>query len=86
MIFNKRPVTHNTNVKLVEMPDMYQGEGFGAMQLSKVVGLARKTPSGHCRLLPPAAESSSWPPWLHITIWQDLAVNAWHLHPDNVIY
>src|SRR5690554_3004078 len=42
MIFNKRPVTHNTNVKLVEMPDMYQGEGFGAMQLSKVVGLARK--------------------------------------------
>jgi len=42
MIFNKRPVTHNTNVKLVEMPEMYQGEGFGAMQLSKVVGLARK--------------------------------------------
>ncbi|MDD3772692.1 MAG: NADH-quinone oxidoreductase subunit B [Weeksellaceae bacterium] len=42
MIYNKRPVTHNTNVKLVEHPGGYDGEGFGTMQLSKIVGLARK--------------------------------------------
>ncbi|ADX67517.1 MULTISPECIES: NADH-quinone oxidoreductase subunit B [Weeksella] len=43
MIHNKRPVTHNTNVKVIdELPEGYQGEGFMAMQLSKVVGLARK--------------------------------------------
>ncbi|MFA7447863.1 MAG: NADH-quinone oxidoreductase subunit B [Weeksellaceae bacterium] len=42
MIYNKRPVTHNTNIKLVESPGGYEGEGFGAMQLSKIVGLARK--------------------------------------------
>src|SRR5690606_27696761 len=42
MIYNKRPVTHNTNLKVVDMPEGYQGEGFMAMQLSKVVGLARK--------------------------------------------
>ncbi|MFA5618667.1 MAG: NADH-quinone oxidoreductase subunit B [Weeksellaceae bacterium] len=32
----------NTNVKLVDTPEGYQGEGFMAMQLSKVIGLARK--------------------------------------------
>lgn len=42
MIYNKRPVTHNTNVKLVESPGGFEGEGFAAMQLSKIVGLARK--------------------------------------------
>lgn len=42
MIYNKRPVTHNTNVKLAELPEGHMGEGFMAMQLSKVVGLARK--------------------------------------------
>lgn len=42
MIYNKRPVTHNTNIKLVESPGGFEGEGFGAMQLSKIVGLARK--------------------------------------------
>ncbi len=42
MIHNKRPVTHNTNVKIVESPGGFEGEGFMAMQLSKVVGLARK--------------------------------------------
>src|SRR5690625_4821211 len=41
MIYNKRPVTHNTNIKLVESPGGVEGEGFMAMQLSKVVGLAR---------------------------------------------
>ena len=42
MIHNKRPVTHNTNVKIVDSPGGFEGEGFMAMQLSKVVGLARK--------------------------------------------
>lgn len=41
MIYNKRPVTHNTNIKLVDSPGGFEGEGFMAMQLSKVVGLAR---------------------------------------------
>src|SRR5690606_12326367 len=32
----------NTNVKIVDMPEGVQGEGFMAMQFSKVIGLARK--------------------------------------------
>ena len=42
MIHNKRPVSHNTNVKIVDAPEGHMGEGFMTMQLSKVVGLARK--------------------------------------------
>ena len=42
MIHNKRPVTHNTNVKIVESPGGFEGEGFMTMQLSNVVRLARK--------------------------------------------
>lgn len=42
MIHNNRPVSHNTNVKLVETPQGFQGEGFMTVQLSKAVGLARK--------------------------------------------
>ncbi|MET3732287.1 NADH-quinone oxidoreductase subunit B [Moheibacter stercoris] len=42
MIHNNRPVSHNTNVKLVDMPQGFQGEGFMTVQLSKAVGLARK--------------------------------------------
>jgi len=44
-----RPVSYNINEKplerdisVAEMPDGYQGEGFFAMKLSDVVGLARK--------------------------------------------
>jgi NADH-quinone oxidoreductase subunit B len=36
-----RPVTHNTKVKTVDMPEGVMGEGFFATNLSKVVGLAR---------------------------------------------
>jgi NADH-quinone oxidoreductase subunit B len=36
-----RPVTHNTKVKAVEMPDGHIGEGFFATKLDSVVGLAR---------------------------------------------
>lgn len=42
MIYHKRPVARNTKVKLVGEPEGHMGEGFMAMQLSKVVGLARK--------------------------------------------
>lgn len=42
MIHNKRPVTHNTNIKIVEAPEGIQGEGFMITTLSKAVGLARK--------------------------------------------
>ena len=37
-----RPVQVNTKVKVVEMPEGLQGEGFFATSFDKVVGLARK--------------------------------------------
>jgi NADH-quinone oxidoreductase subunit B len=37
-----RPVTHNTKVKEVPMPEGYTGEGFFATSFDKVIGLARK--------------------------------------------
>jgi NADH-quinone oxidoreductase subunit B len=36
-----RPVTHNTKVKMVDMPQGHLGEGFFATKLDQVVGLAR---------------------------------------------
>jgi NADH-quinone oxidoreductase subunit B len=36
-----RPVTHNTKVKMVDMPQGHIGEGFFATKLDSVVGLAR---------------------------------------------
>ncbi len=36
-----RPVQYNTNVKLVEAPEGYSGEGFYSTSFDKVVGLAR---------------------------------------------
>src|ERR1700741_3913847 len=36
-----RPVQYNTNIKMVEMPEGYSGEGFHATSFDKVVGLAR---------------------------------------------
>ncbi|WP_333864606.1 NADH-quinone oxidoreductase subunit B [Chitinophaga sp.] len=37
-----RPVQFNTNVKVVEMPEGYSGEGFFATSFDKVIGMARK--------------------------------------------
>ncbi len=37
-----RPVTHNTKVKEVAMPESYNGEGFMATTFDKVIGLARQ--------------------------------------------
>jgi NADH-quinone oxidoreductase subunit B len=37
-----RPVRFHTQVKELEIPDTYVGEGFGATSLEKVLGLARK--------------------------------------------
>ncbi|SEK35139.1 NADH dehydrogenase subunit B [Chitinophaga rupis] len=37
-----RPVSHNTKVKMVEMPEGYSSEGFFATSFDKVIGLARK--------------------------------------------
>lgn len=37
-----RPVTHNINVKMSPIPEGYQGTGFFATSLDKVIGLARK--------------------------------------------
>lgn len=36
-----RPVQYNTNIKTVELPAGYSGEGFHATSFDKVVGLAR---------------------------------------------
>ncbi|WP_276132853.1 NADH-quinone oxidoreductase subunit B [Polluticoccus soli] len=36
-----RPVQFNTNVKISQMPEGYQGEGFFATSFDKVIGLAR---------------------------------------------
>ncbi len=36
-----RPVQYNTNVKMVDMPPGYSGEGFYSTSFDKVVGLAR---------------------------------------------
>jgi NADH-quinone oxidoreductase subunit B len=36
-----RPVTHNTKIKTVDMPEGYSGEGFFATSFDKVIGLAR---------------------------------------------
>jgi len=36
-----RPVQYNTNIKMVEIPAGYSGEGFHATSFDKVVGLAR---------------------------------------------
>lgn len=37
-----RPVRFNTKIKTAQIPEGYQGEGFFATNLDKVVGLARK--------------------------------------------
>ncbi len=37
-----RPVQYNTNVKIVEIPEGYSGEGFLATSFDKAIGLARK--------------------------------------------
>src|SRR3954462_8881282 len=37
-----RPVRFHTQVKELEIPDTYMGEGFGATRFEKVIGLARK--------------------------------------------
>jgi NADH-quinone oxidoreductase subunit B len=37
-----RPVTHNTKIKAVDMPEGYQGEGFFATSFDKAIGLARQ--------------------------------------------
>ena len=37
-----RPVRFHTQVKEMEIPETYVGEGFGATSLEKVLGLARK--------------------------------------------
>jgi NADH-quinone oxidoreductase subunit B len=37
-----RPVTHNTKVKVVDMPEGYSGEGFMTTTFDKVIGLARQ--------------------------------------------
>src|SRR4028119_229973 len=37
-----RPVRFHNQVKELEIPDTYMGEGFGATSLEKVLGLARK--------------------------------------------
>jgi NADH-quinone oxidoreductase subunit B len=37
-----RPVRFHTQVKELEAPETYMGEGFGATSLEKVLGLARK--------------------------------------------
>lgn len=37
-----RPVQYNTNIKIAQMPEGHQGEGFFATSFDKVIGLARK--------------------------------------------
>ncbi len=37
-----RPVQYNTNVKMVEAPEGYSGEGFFSTTFDKIVGLGRK--------------------------------------------
>ena len=74
MIHNKRPVTHNTNVKIVDMPEGHQGEGFMAMQLSKVVGLARKNSIWPLRQV--VVVLSLWQQWDLHTIWLVLVLSV----------
>src|SRR5882757_1868162 len=37
-----RPVQYNTNIKMVEIPEGYSGQGFHATSFDKIVGLGRK--------------------------------------------
>ena len=49
-----RPVRFHTQVKELEIPETYVGEGLGATSLEKILGLARK----NCRQLP--ADRALW--------------------------
>jgi len=77
-----RPVSYNINDKPLEsdisvanMPDGYQGEGFFATNLGKVVGLARQNSIWPLPSLLPAVVLNLWLPWPRITTWRALVRN-----------